>query len=176
MDVPARQQRTWMFSLHRLPKDWFLVVQVLWTSYAWSPEYLPRADTSWRQSKLCQDSLINPCLFRETRRIWFQSFFITLSAVTQALNINANKKTPLQKERPYDDYFPLCFSSQYLQRYTSFSSSVRIKIWSSSCSIEVMHLGFLQEITFLIWRGRVRTFLSTILSPWMTLTVILWSI
>lgn len=115
--------------LHRLPKDWFLVVQVLWTSYAWSPEYLPRADTSWRQSKLCQDSLINTCLFRETRRIWFQSFFITLSAVTQALNINANKKTPLQKERPYDDYFPLCFSSQYLQRYTSFSSSVRIKIW-----------------------------------------------
>ena len=46
----------------------------------------------------------------------------------QALNINANKKTPLQKERPCDDYFPLYFSSQYLQRYTSFSSSVRIKI------------------------------------------------
>ena len=49
------------------------------------------------------------------------------------------------------------FSSQYLQRYTSFSTSVSWKIWSSSCSIEVIHLGFLQLITFLISDGKINT-------------------
>ena len=59
---------------------------------------------------------------------------------------------------------PLNFVSQYLQRYTGFSASVSVKIWSSPCSTEVMHRGFLQRITFRISFGRERGLFSTIFS------------
>ena len=51
------------------------------------------------------------------------------------------------------------FSSQYLQRYTSFLASARQKIWGSSCSMEVMHLGLWHLMTFLICLGSVSSFL-----------------
>ncbi len=71
---------------------------------------------------------------------------------------------------------PLNFVSQYLQRYTGFSASVSVKIWSSPCSTEVMHRGFLQRITFRISFGRERGLFSTIFSFLIIFTVILWSI
>lgn len=165
MDVPARRNRTWMFVCTGCQRIDFLSYKSFEPLMREALNICPERTHPWRRLSCAKTfNKYWPFLSRDTTNL-FQSFFITLSAVTQALNINANKKTPLQKERPYDDYFPLCFSSQYLQRYTSFSSSVRIKIWSSSCSIDVIHLGFLQEMTFLISRGSVNSFLSTILSP-----------
>lgn len=66
-------------------------------------------------------------------------------------------------------------ASQYLQRYFFLSLSAKTKIWSNSCSQDVIHLGFLHFIIFLISFGSSTWYFSTLTSSFIIFTVILGS-